>query len=342
MLEIEHLVRFRNLLLIFFYISISAKEYPNSKIHNFITQVTRLITNEEFVKSDSLCNYYIKNYGSEPIPYIYKSANLIMQNFTFNTSENQSIILRNFEIGIQLAKDKKWEHNQKWKYYTLGLAFGFWAYWEAIQENYIITLEYGNSSLDYFEKCLKYDENFAESKIAIATYDYWFSKKLSWLPFVKSNSKIAIWELEKAVAENSYSHNMGAISLFWIYKNENQLQKAKMLMEKQFNANHQSRYLIMSYANIYQKFDKMKSIELYFKALKMTNSKKEKNRINEITLRHKIAMLSTETGNWEQAKLQCKKIIAFKNITEHEEKNVGERIKKAKSILENIESKDKL
>jgi len=165
---------------------------------------------------------------------------------------------------------------------------------------------------------------------------------LSWLPFVKSNSKIAIWELEKAVAENSYSHNMGAISLFWIYKNENQLQKAKMLMEKQFNANHQSRYLIMSYANIYQKFDKMKSIELYFKALKMTNSKKEKNRINEITLRHKIAMLSTETGNWEQAKLQCKKIIAFKNITEHEEKNVGERIKKAKSILENIESKDKL
>jgi hypothetical protein len=62
-------------------------------------------------------------------------------------------------------------------------------------------------------------------------------------------------------------------------------------------------------ARAYTDIDKQKAILVYSDLLKSVETIKERNMFNDIVLKHKIAMLSEETGNFSEALKLCNEIL---------------------------------
>ena len=60
------------------------------------------------------------------------------------------------------------------------------------------------------------------------------------------------------------------------------------------------------------------------------------NRCNEITLKHKIAMIYMEMGNEQKALIYCNEILSIEDLDDFEINIIGSRIERVKQLRQNI------
>ena len=72
-----------------------------------------------------------------------------------------------------------------------------------------------------------------------------------------------------------------------------------------------SRYFKWGLARAYQDVNKAKAITTYYELLKSIESIPNQNQYNEIVLRHKIAMLYDEIGEYDKSLKLCNEILDF-------------------------------
>ena len=70
----------------------------------------------------------------------------------------------------------------------------------------------------------------------------------------------------------------------------------------------------------------------------MTLSKKRENRINEIILRHKIAMLEFNLKNYDNVLEQCNIALSY-NLSDYEKEALDERLDKIKKLYESAKKR---
>ncbi len=314
-----------------------AQSFPDAKIDAYVRAAINGIANEEYEKTDSLLVRFKRDFPFSPFPFVYKAANDISRKFNFNSRKYNDAVYYNLSRADAIADSLLLEDDKNiWNRYAKALTLGYWAYFEGLKGNYFSAFDYGSEALDYYDKCLELAPDFTDALIANAIYDYWVSEKLGWLPFVKDNRAKAIRTLSASIKKESYNKNLAVISLFWILMNEKKYDEALQLIKRQSERYPNNRYLLMAYANAEKHFDAKRAAEIYKKALALTLAKKRENRINEIILRHKIAMLEFKLKNYDNASEQCGVALSY-NLSDYEKNKLGDRLKKIEKLKENAE-----
>ncbi len=319
-----------------------AQSYPNKEVDSFIRKITKQITFENYGSADSLVNLFKQDYPTIALPYIYDAANIIAWNYNENLKPDEQRIYKVLSKAEKIADSLlAIDKNNLWNNYQKGLVEGYKAYFDGINENYFSAYSEGKVALKFFDICLKEDSTFADALISEGTYDYWISEKLDWLPFVSDKREQAIKEISKGITKGAYHKDIGIISLFWILKNEKEYKEARKLIVEQYHKYPTNRYVVSAYANIERKFNLQHSAKLYEKALNLTLKRKEKNRINEIIFRHKIALVLYSLKDYAGALKQCEKILSFNNLTRWEKEKTSKRLKKVKELYKVLRVKSK-
>ncbi|MCK5085899.1 MAG: hypothetical protein KAQ90_00190, partial [Melioribacteraceae bacterium] len=226
-----------------------------------------------------------------------------------------------------------------WHNYFSALTNAYLAYYQALNLDYISAFTNGLTSILGFQKCLEIDENFFESYLAIGTYLYWKSEKmefLNWLPFVVDERKEGIKLIERAIENTTYNKYLAINSLIWIYITEGKDSAAIELAEKTLEHFPNSRYLKWGLARAYKSVDKKYSIKIFLEILDSYRDIPGINRCNEITLKHKIAMIYMEMGNEQKALIYCNEILSIEDLDDFEINIIGSRIERVKQLRQNI------
>ncbi len=329
---------FFSILFLLSFVNFFAQSIPDAKADSYVRSAIELIANEKFSEAEKLLSTFRYEFPDLPFPYIYLAAEKINEKFSENSLRHTEEIYFFLSRAAAIADSLTLAEKNIWNYYAKAMALGYWAYFEGLKGNYFSAFDYGSRALENYDECLKLDPEFTDALIANAIYDYWVSEKLGWLPFVKDNRKNAIKILRETVKKNSYNNNLGVVSLFWILMNEKKFEEARELISLEAEKFPDNRYLLMAYANVEKRFDREKAIKLYGKALELTLSKPRENRINEIILRHKIAMLEFQLKNYDNALEQCDIALSYK-LNEYEKNKLGDRLARIGKLKENAEKR---
>ena len=334
------LVRF-NIIFFFLFFSISlAQNFSNFAVDQLLRSGIDKILRQDYDGAEREFLILDQKFPSLPIGKIYLAALEITKSFDYMENyddKNIVFLLKRAEEISDSLLDKN--DSDLWNNYYMALSLGFYAYFEVMHGNYFSAFGNGFSSLKYLERCLKIDSLFHESKIGLGTYIYWKSiktKPFHWLPFLSDESRLGLRLLESAVENSTYNHYLAINSLIWIYIEEKEYELAVSTSKKILNFYPENRITKWALASAYLRIDKKKAIDTYYEIWDSLKDTKLPNRYNEITLKHKIAMLYDELGEYKNALDLCLQILKIKDLPDEVPDSILERIRRVKTLKEKI------
>lgn len=341
MLEIELLVRYKLFLLFTFSITIFGQTHPNSRIDSLLNVGIEKIVTQEYTKANQIFSKLDSSYNKNPLGEIYLAANEIARAVDYEEDLSKEII-DSLLAGAKAKAERLLEidADNLWYNYYLALIFGYQAYYQAISGNIISGFGDGVLSLRSFHKCLEIDVDFYEAYIALGSYNYWKSaqtKSLLWLPFVQDNRDKGIEYLERALHKSSYNKYLAAYSLIWIYIDYDESDKAVDLSLEMLEQYKNSRFFMWGLARAYQDVDKKKAIAVYWNLLHSVETNPKRNQFNDIVVRHKLAMLYNQVGEYEESLKLCDEILDFDFKSTKIKNRLSERIQRALKLKNKLE-----
>jgi tetratricopeptide (TPR) repeat protein len=343
MLEIEHLVRSSLLLFLVFSQIIFSQYHPNSKIDSLLKIGIDEIILQDYTKAKKNFNDLDSLFINLPLGNIYLAATEIAQSVDYEEEISEKYV----DSLLSLAKDKtdqllESDYDNLWYNYYDALIYGYKAYYHSIFGNLISAFADGVFSLRSFQKCLEIDNDFYEAYISLGSYNYWKSaqsKPLLWLPFIPDKREAGIEYLEKAIESCSYNKYLAAYSLMWIYIDFDESEKAIELSLKMLNQYKDSRFFMWGLARAYQNIDNIKAIKIYNQLLKSVETIPDRNQFNDIVLKHKLAMLYEEIGEFEKSLKLCNEILDFDFKSVKIKERLLDRIQRAEKLKVTLEER---
>lgn len=340
---LEHCNRIFIIIFIFFS-NLFPQNFPDSTVHFLLTSGINEIIKENYDDAEKIFINLNQSYPNLPLGKIYLAAVEITKSSDFDIPFNNDKIKKYLNDAKNLSEKLLKKNNTDiWNIYFYALTKGYKAYFEALNQNYLSAFSDGLDSYNYFSKSLNIDSNFTEAFIAIGSYKYWKSKKtdfLNWLPFIQDEREIGINYLLKSISKPSYNFHLAVYSLIWIYIDNKESEKVINLFKQIDDNRLNSRFFMWALARAYEDIDKKMSTKIYLQILDSYKKEKNYNRVNEITLKHKIAQNYFRLGDKENTIKYCNDILSYKNLTSYEKDKLNERIKRVKKLKEDCYKKD--
>ena len=325
-------------ILIFSSISFS-QIYPDNSVDSLLKKGIDEIINQNYDSAQVEFNKLNEKFPQLPFGKIYLAADKIAQAYDYENPFDDKYILKNLSDAIDQSKSLFKQHNKNiWDTYFLALSQGYYAYYKALNKNWISALNEGLNSVSNFDKCLAMDSTFYEANLAIGTFKYWKSNKtemLDFLPLFKNEKKEGIALLKKAIEHSSYNKYLAMNSLIWIYIEQKEFSKAKNLAKYALKEFPKSRLFMWGLARCYEEDSTLQAIEIYFNILKSYNGK---SLYNYILINHIIAQQYYKLGEKEKALNLCDKILSIKNISTYLEDKLSKRIKRVKVLQQKLQA----
>jgi len=337
----ERLVLFNSLLL--FFVNISAQVYPDKNIDKHLSLAIDYTISQNFKSAELILKKIDRENNNLPVGKIFLAAMKIAKALDYAEDFDKKAIYSELDVAEKISDSLiEADPNNAWYKYFAGLTNAYKAYFHAEEGNYLTALIKGFSAISYFKDCLELDSTFYEAKVALGIYTYWKSHKikdLDFLPFVNDNRKDAIDIIENTLRKTNYNKSLAIHSLFWIYANEKEFKKAASLAELALQVYPNSRTFLSDYAHALKQFDKHKSIIYYKKLLSVYQSLKPNNRINEITTKHKLAIVYSEMSNKVEAKRICNEILHDKKIPPSSKYKLQDRMTRVLQLKNDLDKK---
>lgn len=278
---------------------------------------------------------------SLPLSELFLASNYIAKNLDFSLYDSNEIIDSLLDEAEKLSGDLL-ENDSKnvWYIYFYALSKSYRAYFKSLTRDYLIAFADGITAVKYFEKCLLIDKNFFEAKMAIGNFLYWKSKiaePINFLPFIKDEKQQGIKFIEETIENASYNQNISVYSLIWIYIREQRFEDAIELAQNWLKLNPDARFIKLALASAFIRVDKTKALSLYEDILASYKKEKYFNKVVEITIKHKAAVLQYDLANYEEALLTCVEILAIDGLSISENNPVANRINRVKELKKKIE-----
>lgn len=323
-----------------FSISLYSQRHPDKQLDSlwqagisFISEEKYDLATREFIKIE-------KTYSELPVSRIYFAAIEIVKANDLGRSYPRDMIEAHLNVAEDkakklLAKDRK----NIWNNYLFAMTKAYRAYFNALQEDWLSAFTNGLESINYFQKCLDMDSQFYESHIAIHSYNYWKTRKtefLSWLPFVSGDTAPSVAALERYVHQVHYNQLLAMTSLQWIYIDRGEYRKAVSLGEKVIEKYPANRYFRLGIARAYEGYNREMAVKVYQEVLTSYSKQGIKSNINEITIKHKIAMNLSAMGKNSEAKRYCEEILSVKNLNAYERDVLSDRLKRVQELYKNL------
>ncbi|MFH0735958.1 MAG: hypothetical protein V1773_00115 [bacterium] len=333
------LVRYSLILLILSNV-LFAKSFPNKTVDNIIRIGVDYLLRQNYDAAKSKFSELNRQFPNIPLGKIYLAAADIAEAVDYGEQFDEKY------INILLSSAKKLsdslynaDNNNLWNNYYMAISNGFYAGFKGLNGDYFSAITNGLSSISYYEKCLDIDSLFYDSYVALGSYYYWKSaktKSLTWLPFISDDRELGRRLLEKAMNKNTYTHFLAAYSLIWIYIERKEFQNAISVCNDILIKYPNNRLCKLSLARIYVDVDKYKAIRLYKEVLISLNTLKRNNHLNEIEIKHKIAMQYTALENYTKAKEYCDDILGIDNLNSYVIDQLGDRLDRVKNLKREI------
>lgn len=325
-------------LFLLFSVNIPAQKFPDDKVDSLLSSGIKKLVLQDFTSAKKIFHKLNDNYTQLPAGKIYLAAALIAE--AYDKAEQYNFALIDDYLSSAITQSEKLiEKNPEdiWNNYFLALAKGYYAYYQALNENWLPALSDGLSAVSDFERCLNIDPDFYEAYAAIGTYQYWKSRKtefLNWLPFIDDNRSEGIKLLEKAITRSRYNYFLGIYSLQWIYIDAGYPEKAVKISELTLKEFPGSRFFKWGYARAMQEIDLRKAIDIYFEIL--DSYPVDNNHYNEIFLKHLIAQFYVKLGENEKALILCDQILAIDDIADYVKEKLAARLNRVKALRKEL------
>lgn len=316
------------------------QQYPDLKVDNLLKKGINKIMSRDYDEAEQMFLKLNENYPDLPFGNIYLAANKIALAVDNGEAFDEGFISSRFnqaekQIDRLLSKNE----NSAWNQYFAALEKGYYAYYKALNKDYISAFSSGLSSVSKFEKCLKLDSSFYEAYIAIGSYKYWKSAKtefLRWLPFVNDEKELGVNYLKHALSKKTYNYVLAQNSLLWIYLNQKDYQNAVKLAESVLREYPENRSFRWGLGQAYQRINKPRAIEVFTLLLKSFTDQANNNHYNEIILKNRLAVLYHETGDDKKALIMCNEILSASQLSEYVKDKLDDRMDRVRKFKEEL------
>jgi hypothetical protein len=342
MLETGLLVPYKKLLVIFFLITLSSVSfsqiYPDHAVDSLLKKGINEIIKQNYDSSNVVFENLKKDFPQLPLGKIYLAANKIAQAYDYGEPFDNQFIQKNLSDAIDQSKSLIEKSNKNiWDIYFMALSQGYYAYYEALDKNWVSALNEGLNSISNFNKCLSIDSAFYEADLAIGTFKYWKSRKteiLNFLPIFKNEEVQGIELLKMAIDHSSYNKYLAMNSLIWIYIEQKKYTKAQQLAKYALEEFPDSRLFKWGLARSYEADSVSESIKIYYHIL---NSYNGTSLYNYILIKHIIAQQYYKLGDYGKALKLCNAILSVKNIPKYLEDKLEKRIERVKRFKKKLQ-----
>lgn len=323
-------------IIIFLFTNLFAEEISDDKLDKSIREGINYIVSTNYTKATSLFTKILNDYPNLPVGEIYLAATEITKNDDYGYI-NKGKNIHNL-LNKAIEKSEKIINNNPKQiegYYYKALSYGYLAYYYALGKDYYQAFTKGLTSLNAFDKCLAMDKNFYDAYVALGSYKYWKSVKMSWVPFVPDERKTGIMLLKKSLNSDCYNKHLASLSLIWIYIEERNYDQAIQLCENFLKYYPDNRIIKYAYARAYQDVNIQKSIDILNDMLSFYVNMENNNHYKEIILKHKLAQLYHEKGNNDKAKQLCREILDT-NISNDVREKLKTRLEKVQELYDEL------
>ena len=336
MREIEHLVLCRTIVVLFIACLLNSfiysQRYPNSDVNKLLDVGIDYIINQNYDLAKSKFSLLDKEYPELPFGKIYLAVVDITKAYDYGEEINSEQLTNRLDRALEIS-EKLIENNPDniWNYYFAALSSGYKSYFKALNGEWLSAISNGLSSVNYFKDCLEMDSSFYESYAALGTYKFWKSRKLEfseWLSFGGNDSEIGIQYLERALDKTTYNRNLAAVSLIWIYIENENFSKAIHIAENELTLNPANRSIKWALARAYEAVNPMKAIHLYSEIVASYQNIPNQNHYQEIILMHIIAQQYAKMGAKNEALRLCNEILSKQKLSENVRKKLNDRLRR--------------
>ncbi len=344
MQEIELLVPCKKFLLIFFLIFFSSVSfsqiYPDHSVDSLLKKGIGEIITQNYESAGADFKILNEKFPQLPLGKIYLAANKIAEAYDYGIPFDDKFILNKLSAAIDQSDSLVEKSNKSiWDIYFLALSQGYYAYYKALNKNWIAALNDGLNSVSNFGKCLNLDPAFYEADLAIGTFKYWKSRKtefINFLPLFKNEESQGIKLLKTAVKHSSYNKYLAINSLVWIYIEQKDYRKAELLAKTALKEFPKSRLFKWGLARSFEEDSTLKAIKIYFDILKSYNGN---SLYNYILINHINAQLYYKLGDYKKALKLCDEILSIKKLPEDLADKLSNRMKRVKKLAEELQTK---
>lgn len=343
MLEIELLVPYKMIRIfavIFLLIDITySQRYPNNEVNKLLDVGIEYIVNQNYDLAKVKFNLLHQKYPDLPLGKIYLAVVDITKALDYGEELEEST-KQNLDEAIELSENLLDKNpSNKWHHYFSALSKGYKAYFKVLDDQMLSAIPSVLGSIQNFEDCLEIDSSFYESYFALGTYKFWRSRKLEfleWLPFIDDESEKGIKYLELALEKTSYSKNLTALSLIWIYIDVKNYSGAIQIADQELKKNPINRPLKWALARAYEEVNPRKAIQIYTEIINSYDKLPNNNHYNEITLKHLIAQQLSKIGEKREALRLCEEILVEQNLTEKIREKLSDRLNRVKRMKKEL------
>ena len=339
--EIEHLERYKFCFTLTFLLSFTTilycQKYPDPKVDCLLEKGINFIINQKYELAKSDFMELNNNYPNLPFGKIYLGAAEIAKSYDFNQKFDDELITKYLKNAINESDSLlDSDENNVWNIYFTALSKGYYAYYQALNRNWLSAISNGFDAVEGFQKCLEKDSLFYDAYSAIGNFEYWKSRKAGWLPFVNDNSKEGIKYIMKAVNNPGYNNYLAVHSLQWIYIDQGKYSDVIKLSKPVLEKYPESRFFKWALARAYEEIDKKEAIKIYYQILKSYLQINELSKFHEILLKHLIAQQYAEIGEFKKALTLCNEILTIDYSSSWNKDRLDRRIERVKELKKKI------
>jgi tetratricopeptide (TPR) repeat protein len=298
--------------------------------------------NTQFDSAEYLINERLA-YGDSSLPVYFYYASILNSKMTHY--ENDEELDRFLEILNKIIDEATLfiqvngllDDSSKAKlYFYRGSAYGYLAYVQGKNGQWLKALDNGMASIDDLEKSVQIDSTLYDAYLGIGVYYYWRSTKLKymlWLPFVPDMRDEGINQIKLAIEKGRYSAALGMQQLIYILLDYGRFDEAIPYAQKVVELYPKSQFMRWAHAHVYyKKHDYDKAIESYFKLLELIRNDSRSNPSHWLFCQTRLAEIYFKQKKYELAIQYAKQAIDYKSVGPFKEKE-KEKLEQAWEIF---------
>ncbi|MFZ0454643.1 MAG: hypothetical protein WCE54_02675 [Ignavibacteriaceae bacterium] len=313
------------------------QKYPDKNVDSLLNRGINFIINQKYESAGNIFEELNNAYPNLPFGKIYLAAAEIAKSYDYNQKFNDESITKYLKSAINEADSLLDDNDQNvWNIYFAALSKGYYAYYQALNRNWLSAVSNGFDAVKYFQKCLDKDSLFYDAYTAIGNFEYWKSRKAGWLPFVSDNSSEGIRYIMKAVNNQGYNNYLAVHSLQWIYIDQKKYNDVIKLSKPVVEKYPESRFFKWALARAYEEIDKKEAVKIYYEILNSYLKINELSKFHEILLKHLIAQQYAQMGELNEALTLCNEILTINYDSSWNKNRLDRRIERVNELKKKI------
>lgn len=331
-----------NIFLIIFFIILIISVPVAVYASDWIQQTIDFAINTQFDSAEYIIHERFA-YGDSSLPVYFYYASILNSKMTHYENDDELDRFINMlnkiidESTLLIQVNGLLDDSSKAKlYFYRGSAYGYLAYVQGKNGQWLKALDNGMASIDDLEKSVQIDSTLYDAYLGIGVYYYWKSTKLKymlWLPFVADMREEGINQIKLAIEKGRYSAALAMQQLIYILLDYGRFDEAIPYAKKVVELYPKSQFMRWAHAHVYYKrHDYDKAVESYFKLLELIENDTKSNPSHWLFCQTRLAEIYFKQKKYNLAIQYARLAIDYKSVGPFKEKE-KEKLEQAWHIL---------